>query len=496
MAAFHFTAKIHSRAKGASAVRAAAYRAAERLYDDRLGKAEDYTRKQDVIETAILAPDGAPAWVHDREALWNRAEARERRRDSQVAQELEINLPRELSDEENWRLITDFAREHLVAHGRVCDIAMHVHEAGDGGLHPHAHILMPLRSLARDALAEKHPDCDWRTFLDRRNRLGELRETWCHFARERAGELGIDLGADWDHRSFETRGIDLEPGPKRGATAGRMDGTKGVEGSPAERTAEFLATQRRNGEALLQNPQIALDALTQQHSTFSGHDLARYIFQHSATDQFQAIIAAARPLAVCVGRDEDSRERFSSESMIAIEAKMVADARAMAGQQRHAVKGAEARLHDTSLSQEQRAAAVELLEAGDLACLIGHAGAGKSTMLQGVREELERAGYTVRGCAPSGIAAESLRLGSGIADARTIASLDYAWQRDREPLTAKDVLIVDEAGMVGSRGLARLIARHRTQARRSYWSAIPSSCRRSRPAPRFAPLPSGSARPS
>ena len=208
MAAFHFTAKIHSRGKGASAVRAAAYRAAERLYDERLGKAEDYTRKQDVVETAILAPEGAPAWVHDRQQLWNRAEGRERRKDSQVAQELEINLPRELSDEENWRLITDFAAEHLIAPqglpGRVCDIAMHVHKAGDGGLHPHAHILMPVRQLTPESFGEKHPDCDWRTFTKRRDRLGELRAVWCDFARTRAAELGVDLGAEWDHRSLRT----------------------------------------------------------------------------------------------------------------------------------------------------------------------------------------------------------------------------------------------------------------------------------------------------
>src|ERR1700722_8750126 len=90
--AYHFSAKIHSRAKGASSVRAAAYRAAERLKDERMGKIEDYSRKADVIETAILAPANAPEWCADRGSLWNRVEARERRRDAQLAQEFEINL--------------------------------------------------------------------------------------------------------------------------------------------------------------------------------------------------------------------------------------------------------------------------------------------------------------------------------------------------------------------------------------------------------------------
>ena len=136
MAAFHFTAKIHSRSAGRNAVRSAAYRAGERLRNDREAKFEDYTAKADVIEAAILAPAGSPAWAFQREDLWNRVEGRENRKDAQVAQELEINLPRELSDDENWRLITDFAARHLVAHGRVCDIAFHRHDGVDGESHP------------------------------------------------------------------------------------------------------------------------------------------------------------------------------------------------------------------------------------------------------------------------------------------------------------------------------------------------------------------------
>jgi len=451
MAAFHFTVKIHSRAKGASAVRAAAYRAAERLHDQRAGKTEDYSRKSDVYEAAIFAPEGAPARMLDRASLWNAVEAREKRRDAQLAQEIEINLPRELTDGQNWQILTDFVHLHLVKHGRLCDVAMHVGEASDGEAHPHAHILMPMRAIAGDGFGEKHPDCDWRKFLNRRDRLGELRAAWSDFARARAAELGIDLGPDWDHRSFTDRGIDLEGQPKRGATAQRLD----REGEATDRAAEILEAQRRNGKRLLDRPDIVLEALTQRQSTFTEADLARWIHRHSADDQFAGILAAAKDMSFLVGIDEAGRERFSTAEMIALERRMVDEAQELAARGGHRVGHVQL---SERLSHEQRAAAHHVLEAGDLACLVGFAGSGKSTMLAEVRQALEGKGFRVRGAALSGIAAENLTQGSGI-EARTIASLTYAWEHDRDPLARGDVLVVDEAGMIGSRELSQLIAR-------------------------------------
>lgn len=455
MAAFHFTSKIHGRSSGASAVRAAAYRAATRLVDDRMGRTEDYTRKQDVIESAILAPEIAPAWTRDREQLWNRVEARERRRDAQLAQEFEINLPRELSDAENWRLATDFCRAYLVENGRVCDVNFHKGEASDGQAHPHVHVLMPLRALEGDKFGEKHPDASWRNFIGSEKRLLELREAWCEFARARAAELGIDLGPEWDHRSFEARGIDLEGQPKVGAAAQRME--QGGEGP--DRVSELHAAQCRNGERLLADPTIAIDALTQKQSTFSDHDLARYIHRHTTEDQFAHAYEAARAVAVPIGRDQADRERFSSIEMIAIERQMVEDATVMAAARGHRVRSAILdRVIDASqLSEEQAGAARAIVQGGDVTCLLGYAGTGKSTMLAEARRAWEAQGYRVRGAALSGIAAENLEQGSGI-EGRTLASWAHAWTRDRDLLTENDVLVIDEAGMIGSRQLGATLA--------------------------------------
>ena len=95
-----------------------------------------------------------------------------------------------------------------------------------------------------------------------------------------------------------------------------------------------------------------------------------------------------------------------------------------------------------------------------MASVIGYAGTGKSAMLGVAREAWEREGYTVRGAALSGIAAENLEGGSGI-QSRTIASLEHAWGQGREQLGPKDVLVVDEAGMIGSRQMERVLSQAR-----------------------------------
>jgi hypothetical protein len=109
------------------------------------------------------------------------------------------------------------------------------------------------------------------------------------------------------------------------------------------------------------------------------------------------------------------------------------------------------------LSGEQRAAFEHVTDGRGLSVVVGYAGTGKSAMLGVAREAWESAGYTVRGAALSGIAAEGLEHGSGIAS-RTIASLEYQWGQGCEMLTSRDVLVIDEAGMVGTRQMERVLS--------------------------------------
>ena len=125
MAAYHFSVKVISRAGGRSAVAAAAYRAAEALPDDRLGRTQDFSRKTGVVHSEILLPESAPERLADRATLWNAVEAGEKRKDAQLAREVEFSLPRELDQAEGIRLARDFVREQFVARGMVADLNVH-----------------------------------------------------------------------------------------------------------------------------------------------------------------------------------------------------------------------------------------------------------------------------------------------------------------------------------------------------------------------------------
>ena len=125
MAIYHFHAKMVHRAKGQSAVAGAAYRSGSKLYEASTGITHDYTFKQGVEHSEILAPEDAPAWVFDRSTLWNTVEESEKRKDAQVAREIEVGLPIELKDKEQVALLRDFVNREFVAKGMVADIGIH-----------------------------------------------------------------------------------------------------------------------------------------------------------------------------------------------------------------------------------------------------------------------------------------------------------------------------------------------------------------------------------
>jgi hypothetical protein len=150
--------------------------------------------------------------------------------------------------------------------------------------------------------------------------------------------------------------------------------------------------------------------------------------------------------------------------MIEVEQRLHRAAELMAERERHEVGGAEreaalarAEARSLVLSGEQIDALAHVTDGRDLSIVVGYAGTGKSAMLGVARQAWEAAGYEVRGVALSGIAAENLESGSGIAS-RTIASMEHGWQQGRDPLRSRDVLVIDEAGMVGTRQLERVLS--------------------------------------
>lgn len=159
MAIYSLRVQLLSRSEGRSVVAAAAYRSGSALADNRLGQDFDFTRKsQGIAHTAILAPEGTPPALLDREALWNAAEKADTRRDSAAAREILVALPHELDDEQRRALVEDFARESLVKRGMIADVAIH-YPGGEGDeRNHHAHILVTTRDVGPDGFGAKNRD--------------------------------------------------------------------------------------------------------------------------------------------------------------------------------------------------------------------------------------------------------------------------------------------------------------------------------------------------
>jgi len=260
MAIYHCSIKIISRGKGRSAVAAAAYRAGEKITNDYDGIIHDYTRKGGVVHTEIMLPEHAPEKYINRAVLWNAVEKIEKAVNSQLAREIELALPVELTQEQNISLVRDYVKEHFVLAGMCADVC--VHDKNDGN--PHAHVLLTMRPFNKDkswgikerkdyALDEngnRIPIIDEATGLqktDGRNRkqwkriyvqandwndptkAEEWRAAWEDAANAALEKHGHESRID--HRSFERQGINQIPTVHMGIAATQME-RKGI---PTER---------------------------------------------------------------------------------------------------------------------------------------------------------------------------------------------------------------------------------------------------------------------
>lgn len=448
MPIYHLSTKPISRSKGQSAIACAAYRAADKLMDEKYGVLHDYTRKGGVAYSEILMPENTPEWMSNREKLWNHVETIEMRKDSRLARELEISLPRELSLEQNVSLIKEFVQQQFVSKGIIADFSVHVEKASDGETQPHVHVMLTTREILNGEFGKKI------TLLDKKESLLEWRKEWADCANKHLAINGHDLRID--HRSLQDQGIDLEPQKKIGVSSSFYRNDSRLE-------HDDIA--RRNGEKLLEKPDIVFTVLTNQQSTFTHQDIARIVNRYTVdADQFQLVYEKVKssPELVYLGADDKNRERFTTRAMLQLESEMVGDAKSLATREGHAVEGNDSVITGHSLSLEQKHVLEHLVSAGDLKSVVGFAGSGKSRLLGAAKELWEGSGYRVLGAALSGIAAENLQASSGI-DSRTIASRFHYWDRGEELLSSRDVLVIDEAGMIDSRQMHKLLSESNAQ---------------------------------
>ncbi|SEP50633.1 Ti-type conjugative transfer relaxase TraA [Methylobacterium sp. ap11] len=484
MAIYYCQMSVVARSSGRSAVAAAAYRAGERLENLRDGLVHNYTGRIGIGPSGIVLPQGVEAaWATDRSALWNAAEAAEKRVDARVAREFVVALPHELSGEARLALTQAFAQELADRTGAAVDFAIHKpHSRGDERNH-HAHLLMTTRVIEAGGLGAK-------TFLELANKqlmprglpttqaqLVAIRQAWEGLANAHLAREGLDLTVD--HRSHAERGLTLAPTQRVGVAATSVQ----RRGGTIERKRLDPADAAHNVAVIAQRPQEVLDLVTGEKSVFDARDIARAL--HRALDDdaaaFQNAFAAvmASPALVVLQPEstdpltgEVSAARYTTHEMLTLESSMAQAAGRMQASHRHRVEaghvGGAIAAQDAAirastgeasagLSPEQREAIQHVTGPERITAVVGFAGAGKSTMLAAARAAWEAQGYRVHGAALAGKAAEGLEESSGI-PSRTLASWDLGWRNERGLLGNGDVLVIDEAGMVGSRQLARFVA--------------------------------------
>ncbi|SBY88947.1 mobilization protein [Klebsiella quasipneumoniae] len=240
MAIFHMSAQRITRSKGHSSVAAAAYRHGEKMTDEHTGEIHDYSKKKGVSDSVVLIPDGADKRFLKPEYLFNTIEKCEKRKDAQLALEVNISLPIEMTDEQKKALAIDFCNENFVKKGMIADIAFHKLDSDN----PHFHVMLTTRSLTPDGAGFGQKVREWNS----KEQLEGWRKSWADTANEHMQKAGID--ARIDHRSLKDQKAELDalpsPTTEQQAQAISLDRPatihRGHSGSP-ERQERFDALQ-------------------------------------------------------------------------------------------------------------------------------------------------------------------------------------------------------------------------------------------------------------
>ncbi|WP_033048817.1 Ti-type conjugative transfer relaxase TraA, partial [Sinorhizobium meliloti] len=498
MAIMFVRAQVIGRGAGRSIVSAAAYRHRTRMIDEQAGTSFSYRGgASELVHEELALPDDIPAWLKAAidgrsvakasEALWNAVDAHETRADAQLARELIIALPEELTRAENIALVREFVRDNLTSKGMVADWVYH-----DKDGNPHIHLMTALRPLTEQGFGPKKvpvlgedgeplrvvtPDRPngkivYKLWAGDKETIKAWKIAWAETANRHLALAGHEIRLDG--RSYAEQGLDgiaqKHLGPEKAALA-----RKGVAMyfAPAD-----LARRQEMADRLLAEPELLLKQLGNERSTFDERDIARalhrYVDDPVDFANIRARLMASDDLVLLKPQQIDAEAGeakqpavFTTREMLRLEYAMAQSAEVLSRRKGFGVSNARAaaavrsiETADTEkpfrLDPEQVDAVRHVTRDNAIAAVVGLAGAGKSTLLAAARVAWEGEGRRVIGAALAGKAAEGLEDSSGIRS-RTLASWELAWESGREQLQRGDVLVIDEAGMVSSQQMARIL---------------------------------------
>ncbi|RAP34628.1 hypothetical protein B1207_15200 [Legionella quinlivanii] len=421
---------------------AAAYRAGMKLYDERLGLTYDFSNRHDVKFSELLLPEGAEQDFTDRQFIWNEVERAESRKNAQVCKDVMLALPKELDLIQQIELAKRFAQTHFVDKGIPADVSIHDH--GDGN--PHAHILITTRRLEQTQFS-KHKARDLnpqfaKGFITEKE---QWHQQWRDFQNVYFEEKGIDLTVDLNH---------IIPERHHGGFRDKASHYLLEENELIKQAREEIA---------LNDIENFINILSIEHSVFTEEDIKDLLFKTITKEKYDEFfqLTVERVLTnenlVCLGENEQGHKAFTTRHQYLQESKLLEDVETLQARTAHVYQTDTAEfLKRTQLSEEQQQAFEFIVNSGDISCIIGRPGVGKSYMLTPVKDFYQQQGCRVLGATLSGKVAKQLQIESGI-ESSTIASLTAGILSGKQTLTANDILIIDEAGMVDFANMSFLI---------------------------------------
>lgn len=416
------------------------------------------------------------------EAFWNRVEASETRSDAAFAHEADIALPLELDHGQRIALVREYVDEFYTRHGKVADWAYHASEGN-----PHIHIMSSLRPLEEDGFGPKtiplrNEDGTLRRkgskntistvkWAGGRQELLALREGWATLANVHLARAGHEVRIS--HESYQARGIATIPQRHRGPAVSAMEraytDTSRERDNDEDRTTQY--------QRFMSEPETLIEHLGKEHASFGDRDISRLVWryandagQHQALMQqvgaSEALVPIQSPIQDPLTGRDIGEARYTVWNNLACEERLADGADRLTSGGQFAVKAkalnAAVRNHERTQGFAFSATQMEALEhvAGPsaLSVVAGHAGAGKSTVMAGVRKAYANVGRDVVGGAPTGKAARGLTESAGI-PSRTLASWERSWSRGQDRLERGSVFVLDEAGMVDSAQMERVVQR-------------------------------------
>ena len=232
---------------GTSVVACAAYRACDKLQDNRYGKTHDYTKKHNVLHAEIIKPEHAPKWMGNRQQLWNGVEHGEKRKDAQLAKEIVLTLPRNLDHEQHKKVVRGWIHDNVTSRGLVADYAIHSPDAKDGGKNPHAHVMFTLRPVKQDGTFGKKLTGYKNGGLDGREVLQEMRFSYQDHLNQASAANDNKQGKviRFDLRSYKEKGVNKQGVWTNGHNVNALE-KQGVKTQRGKTVNKIMAINKAN----------------------------------------------------------------------------------------------------------------------------------------------------------------------------------------------------------------------------------------------------------